>query len=72
MKAIAEVFFRWDIQRRALIISLTAGTILNCINQMPDVMDGELLHLPKLVLTYLVPYCVSTYSSTMAARNSRQ
>ena len=42
-----------------------AGTLLNCINQLPDLMDGEPLNVGKMMLTYLVPYSVSLYSSIM-------
>ncbi|MBX2883527.1 MAG: hypothetical protein KTR32_26470 [Granulosicoccus sp.] len=65
---IRQALKRWDFHRRALIISLVAGTILNCINQIPDLMAGESLSIGKLVLTYLVPYTVSMYSSVMALR----
>ncbi len=64
--ATRKVIVRPDIQRRALVIALTAGTVLNCINQLPDVMGGEPINLAKIALTYLVPYSVSLYSSTMA------
>ncbi len=57
------------VQRRALIIAAIVGTLLNCINQGVDVMQGHTLHAGKAVLTYMVPYCVSVYSSIAASRN---
>ncbi len=69
MTLITEIRFalrRGDFHRRAIIISLVAGTILNCINQIPELMAGESLNIWKLMLTYLVPYSVSLYSSVMA------
>lgn len=66
LKAVRVALNRTDFHRRALIISLVAGTMLNCINQIPDLMAGESLNIWKLLLTYLVPYTVSMYSSVMA------
>ncbi len=63
---LTAVLLRPDIQKRAIIISLTAGTVLNCINQLPDMMGGEALQVGKLLLTYFVPYSVSLYSSSAA------
>jgi len=62
---VQQALKRVEFHRRALIISLVAGTLLNCINQIPDLMAGEPLNIWKLLLTYLVPYCVSLYSSVM-------
>jgi hypothetical protein len=40
------------------------GTVLNVINQ-GDALFGTAALVPgKLLLTYLVPYCVATYSAT--------
>ena len=51
------------VPRRSLIVALIVGTILNLINQ-GDAMIAELpLDITKLLLTYLVPYCVSTYGA---------
>ena len=52
--------------QRALKVSLTVGTLLNIINQ-GDVLISlhfEELHTIKLLLTYLVPYSVATYTAT--------
>lgn len=50
----------------ALRLALVVGTVLNLINQGGRVVDGQPLSWFHVVLNYLVPYCVSTYS---AARN---
>jgi hypothetical protein len=71
IRNICKLCGRADIQRRAIIISLTAGTLLNCINQLPDLMDGEPLNVGKMLLTYLVPYSVSMYSSVMAVSSTK-
>lgn len=50
----------------ALRIALVVGTVLNAINQAPALLDGAGISWPHLVLNYLVPYCVASYS---AAKN---
>jgi hypothetical protein len=48
----------------ALRMSLVVGTLLNLINQGDALFGSAQLDLFKLGLTYLVPYCVATYSAT--------
>ncbi len=57
---------------RALRVALVVGTILFAINQLDAVLRGELTLViaAKIALTYLVPYCVSTYSALEASRQS--
>ncbi|KLN61820.1 hypothetical protein WH96_05900 [Kiloniella spongiae] len=52
--------------RRALIVALTAGTILTFINQWGAIFGDEPLNTSKVLLTYLVPYSVSSISSLFA------
>jgi hypothetical protein len=51
-------------------MSLVVGTILTLINEGPTVVGGhlDLSLVPRAVLNYVVPFCVSCYSS-MAAEN---
>jgi hypothetical protein len=47
-----------------LRMSMVIGSVLNLINQ-GDALFGDAKLVPgKLLLTYLVPYCVATYSAT--------
>lgn len=57
---------RPGIVKRSLIISLIVGTILNIINQGDTLMTSGDLTLWKCLLTYVVPYCVSTYGAVTA------
>jgi hypothetical protein len=50
----------------ALKVALVVGTILNFINQGGRLLDGLQPSWFHVLMNYLVPYCVSTYS---AARN---
>jgi hypothetical protein len=51
------------VPRRSLVVALIVGTILNLINQGDALLTGLPVNLAKLLLTYLVPYCVSTYGA---------
>lgn len=50
--------------RLALRMSLVVGSLLNLINQGDALLGGGAIDAVKLGLTYLVPYCVATYSAT--------
>jgi hypothetical protein len=51
------------VPRRSCVVALIVGTLLNLINQGDAVLTGAPVDLTKLLLTYLVPYCVSTYGA---------
>jgi hypothetical protein len=51
------------VRRRSLAAALVVGTILNLINQGDALFAGRSLDWLKLVLTYIVPYCVATYGA---------
>lgn len=48
---------------RAVKISLIIGTLLIIINQADMIIAGNMPPLWKIILTYLVPFSVSSYSS---------
>ena len=52
---------------RALKISVLVGTLLNLINQGDRLfsMEFEEINMIKFLLTYLVPYSVTTYTATV-------
>ena len=56
--------------RRALKVSLLVGTLLVAINQGDAIMAGDMPPLWKIVLTYLVPYGVSSYSTAALLRET--
>ncbi|PAJ74960.1 hypothetical protein CJF42_07755 [Pseudoalteromonas sp. NBT06-2] len=57
---------------RSLKVAMVVGTILVFINQADVIINGELMlsHFIKIILTYCVPYCVSTYASVDSMLNS--
>ena len=68
MKERLRIAIRRDIVLRSLKVSAIVGTILVAINQGDVILAGELpvSVLWKVALTYLVPYCVSTYAAVAA------
>lgn len=58
--------------RRALTVMLVVGSILNVINQGEALLQPAELNLPKLLLTYLVPFCVATYGAASALASSQR
>jgi hypothetical protein len=55
---------------RCACVALVVGTILNLINQGDAIFGAASINWTKIVLTYLVPYAVSTYG-TVSYRMSR-
>ena len=51
------------VPRRSLVAAIVVGTILNVINQGDALFGGRPVNWLKLVLTYIVPYCVATYGA---------
>jgi hypothetical protein len=56
--------------RRSLTVALIIGTLLNTINQGPEIFTGHWPVWWKLVLTYFVPFAVASYGSYAAFRSS--
>jgi hypothetical protein len=65
MKAWLEAALRRDVVRRSLRVSATVGTILVLVNFYDRIPGGPFgpRDAVKALLTYLVPYCVSTWVS---------
>jgi hypothetical protein len=51
------------VPRRSFVAAAIVGTILNAINQGDALLTGKPLDWTKLLLTYVVPYCVTTYGA---------
>lgn len=58
--------------RRSLIVAAIIGTVLNTINQGPEIVSGLWPIWWKLVLTYIVPFAVASYGSYAAFRSSER
>lgn len=68
MKEWLTVAFDREVVVRGLKVSLIVGTILVAVNQGGAIIGGSLPAAAawKIPLTYLVPYCVSTYAGVSA------
>ena len=55
---------------RAVRVALVVGTVLFAINQLDVVLRGEVTPIvaAKILLTFAVPYAVSTYSALQVSR----
>jgi len=53
--------------RRSLCVAAVVGTLLNAINQGDVILAGHEPNWPKLLLTYIVPFFVSTYGAWCSA-----
>jgi hypothetical protein len=56
--------------RRSLLVAVVIGTVLNAINQGPEITSGHGPVWWKLILTYFVPFAVASYGSYAAFRSS--
>jgi hypothetical protein len=59
------------VPKRALIVAIVVGTILNLINQGDALFAGSSLNWGKLILTYVVPYLVSTHGAVSVRISQR-
>lgn len=66
--SVSALIFDKGIVRRALITSAIVGTLLNLISQGDLLFAGDSVKLWKILLTYLVPYCVATYGGVTGQR----
>lgn len=57
--------------KNALIIALVVGSLLNTINSYDVIWEGNFTvrNTIKIILTYITPFCVSLYSSTLASKS---
>jgi len=61
--------FAWRSVRRSLLVAVIVGTVLNTINQGPEILGGEWPNLWKMGLTYLVPFLVASFGGYAALRD---
>ena len=55
--------------KSSLAVAFVVGIILNVINQGDALLGDKPLVIWKVLLTFCVPYCVSTYGAVMALRS---
>jgi hypothetical protein len=64
---------RPEISGRALRVAMIVGPTLTIINQGDVILNGDITAgvVGKIVLTFFVPYCVSTYAGVAALADQR-
>ena len=67
-RSFARNFFRRETSVRAFKVAIVVGPVLIAINQLDLILNRDFSYtlLLKSFLTFLVPYCVSAYSSARA------
>jgi len=68
-----KLALRRDIVSRSLRVGLVVGTLLAVINHGDRLLsaDIDMTMLWKIILSYLVPYSVSTWASVQSARRPK-
>jgi len=63
-----------NVVRPAVKIALVVGTVLVLINHGSALLQGQLesARLVQILLTYCVPYCVSSYSAVRAIESIKK
>jgi hypothetical protein len=64
--SLLDLVFSRGIVRRSFWVAVVVGTMLNLIAQGDFLVAGEHLNIWKILLTYCVPYGVSTYGAVTA------
>ena len=62
--SILQMVFRDGTPKKAALTALVVGTILTMINHGDTILDGLMPPVWKVLLTYCVPYCVTTWGAT--------
>lgn len=70
-KGYNQYFTNRGVMKRAFMVAIVVGTMLNIINQGSNLLTHDVVWW-KVILTYIVPYCVSTYSSAIERSKRHQ
>ena len=54
------------LHKKALLVALIVGSILNLINQYPQIISENSINWYQVIITYSVPYLVSFFSAKSA------
>jgi len=55
--------------RKAALTALVVGSVLAMINHGDTILSGQPVPLGKILLTYVVPYCVATWGAVTGKRS---
>ena len=60
---ILQMMFSDGTPKKAILTALVVGSILISINHGDTILDGSMPAPWKIILTYCVPYCVTTWGA---------
>jgi hypothetical protein len=63
MSSFGQLLLKRHIVINAMRVSLLVGTLLNFINQGSALIDGVGVVWGQVLLNFVVPYCVASYSA---------
>lgn len=63
MPSLAHMVFGDGTPKKALVTALIVGSILTLINHGEQIFAGEMPPAWKVILTFLTPYCVTTWGA---------
>ena len=63
-----ELAFSDGTPQKSVMTALVVGTILAIINHGDFILKGESINYFKILLTYCVPYCVTTWGAIHGKR----
>lgn len=66
--AMAHMIFGDGTPKKALATALVVGSVLTLINHGDQVFYGEFPPIWKVLLTYMTPYCVTTWGAVTGKR----
>ena len=58
--------------RKAAVTALVVGSLLTAINHGDSIIAGQYPPLVKVLLTYCVPYCVTTWGAVTGKRSQAE
>ena len=68
MTSILKLAFGNGTPKKAFLTALVIGSILTVINHGDLLLNGYFPHPVKVLLTYLMPYCVTTWGAILGKR----
>ena len=66
---LVQMAFGDSTPRKAILTAMVVGTILTLINHGDVILQGDWPPLIKVMLTYCVPYCVTTWGAIIGKRS---
>ena len=63
-----DIAFKDGTPHKAFLTACVVGTLLTIINHGDHILEGEYPSIWKVLLTYCVPFCVTTWGSYLGKR----